>query len=77
MVEGRKLNGNRLNARTAAEQTIVWLRPELVDFSQPMRIEINGKRVMGDTSPSLDVLMEDARTRADLKRPFWGRVQSP
>jgi pimeloyl-ACP methyl ester carboxylesterase len=77
VVEGRKLNGNRLSARTAAEQTIVWLRPELVDFSQPMRIEINGKRVTGDTSPSLDVLLEDARTRADFKRPFWARVQSP
>lgn len=77
VVEGRKLNGNRLSARSAAEQTIVWLRPELVDFSQPMRIEINGKRVTGDTSPSLDVLLEDVRTRADFKRPFWARVQGP
>jgi pimeloyl-ACP methyl ester carboxylesterase len=77
MVEGRKLSGNSVRARTAAEQTIVWLRPDLVDFNKPMRIEINGKRVTADTSPSLDVLLEDARTRADFKRPFWARVEGP
>lgn len=77
VVEGRKYNNNRLSARTAAERTTVWLRPELVDFSKPIRVDVNGKRVSGDTSPNLEVLLEDARTRADLKRPFWARVQSP
>lgn len=77
LVQGRVLNGNKLSARSAAESTTVWLRPDIVDFEKPIRVEINGKRVNADTSPSMDVLLEDARTRADLVHPFWAKVQSP
>jgi len=77
LLEGRVLNGNKLSARSAAEETTIWLRPELVDFSKPIRVELNGKRVNGDTMPNLEVLLEDARTRADRQRPFWAKVQVP
>lgn len=77
VIEGKVLNGNTLSVRTAAEQTTVWLRPELVDFNQPIRVKVNGKRISGDTQPNLDTLLEDARTRGDLRRPFWAKVQTP
>jgi pimeloyl-ACP methyl ester carboxylesterase len=76
-ISGRVLNGNKLSVRSAADQTIVWLRPEVVDFDKPIKVEINGKRAVGDTEPSLEVLLEDARTRGDRQRPYWAKVQLP
>ena len=76
-VEGRILNGNHLTARTACAETTIWLRPEMVNFSQPIRVTLNGNRVTGDSQPNLEVLVEDARTRADLQRPFWAKLQVP
>jgi pimeloyl-ACP methyl ester carboxylesterase len=77
VVEGRVLNGNRLSARTACDQTLLWLRPDMVDFNQTIRVTLNGNRVKGDTTPSLEVLLEDTRTRADRQRPFWAKLQVP
>lgn len=77
ILQGEVLNGNKLSARSAADETTIWLRPELVDFSKPIRVELNGKRLTGDTTPSLDVILEDARTRVDRQRPFWAKIQSP
>jgi predicted esterase len=77
LLEGRVLNGNKISARSAADETTIWLRPELVDFSKPIRVELNGKRLTGDTTPSIEVLLEDARTRADRQRPFWAKVSVP
>ncbi|QEG33008.1 carboxylesterase family protein [Bythopirellula goksoeyrii] len=77
LVEGRIRNGNRLSARTACAETTIWLRPDIVDFDKPIRVELNGNRVKGDDQPSLEVLLEDARTRADRQRPFWAKLQAP
>ncbi|TWU23751.1 peptidase [Bythopirellula polymerisocia] len=76
-VEGRIGNGNRLSARTACAETTIWLRPDVVDFDKPIRVTLNGNRVKGDDQPSLEVLLEDARTRADRQRPFWAKLQVP
>ena len=76
-VEGRIGNGNSLSARTACAETTIWLRPDIVDFDKPIRVTLNGNRVKGDDQPSLEVLLEDARTRADRQRPFWAKLQVP
>ncbi len=76
-VEGRIGNGNRLSARTACAETTIWLSPNIVDFDKPIRITLNGNRVKGDDQPNLEVLLEDARTRADRRRPFWAKLQVP
>lgn len=79
-IRGRKFSGNKLGVFTGAEKMTVWLSPELVDFSQPLEIEHNGKRLVprGElVTPDLRTLLEDVRTRADRKRPYWAVVSSP
>ena len=41
-----------------------------------MAATINGKRVLNIT-PSLEVLLEDVRTRSDRLHPFWAKAESP
>ncbi|QDT69965.1 hypothetical protein MalM25_29090 [Planctomycetes bacterium MalM25] len=78
-IRGRKYTGNKLAIFCGAEKVTVWLSPELVDFDQPIEIEHNGRRLVprGErVTPDLGVLLEDARTRADRKRPYWAKVES-
>ena len=77
LVEGRVLKPNNLSAKTASRRTTLWLSPDLVDFSQPIRISYNGKKLnklSREIKPDLEVLLEDVRTRAERLRPFWARV---
>lgn len=79
-VRGERLTNNSLVARSASKQTTIWLSPDVVDFSQPIRVTLNGKKISdprGIVDPSVAVLLEDARTRADYQRPFWAKLQSP
>jgi len=58
------------------DSATVWLSPELVDFSKPIRISINGKRMTGKSpiEPDLPVLLEDVRSRGERLHPFWAKV---
>ena len=79
-VSGRVLKANNLSAKTAADQTTIWLSPEIVDFAKPIRIELNGRKLTkarGSTRPDLGVLLEDVRTRGDRTRPFWAKIEMP
>ncbi|TWT99131.1 hypothetical protein Pla108_00640 [Botrimarina colliarenosi] len=79
-IRGRKFSGNKLGVFAAAERITVWLSPELVNFDEPIEIEHNGKRLVprGDRiDPDVRTLLEDARTRADRKRPYWAKVATP
>lgn len=79
-VTGKILADNRLLVKTTAEKTTVWLNPNMVDFGKPVRITINGnslREARDSVGPQLDVLLEDARTRADRQRPFWAKFQWP
>ncbi|MEM1231492.1 MAG: peptidase, partial [Pseudomonadota bacterium] len=78
-VRGRKFAGNKLRVVTAAERITVWLSPELIDFDEPIEVEHNRRRLVergARVEPSLEVLLEDARTRADRQRPYWAKVES-
>lgn len=77
-VEG-KVNGNNLFVTTGADKVAVYLSPELVDFSKPILVRVNGKTLNAGKGrlidPSREVLLEDARTRADRLHPFWAKVE--
>lgn len=78
-IRGRKYTGNKLAIFARVDRVTVWLSPELVDFDEPIEIEWNGRRITDRgalVEPSLSTLLEDARTRADRKRPYWARVDS-
>ncbi len=80
LVEGRILKPNHLSARTASERTTIWLSPDLVDFSKPIRITYNGKKLSKASKtirPDIEVLLEDVRTRAERLRPFWAKLEIP
>ena len=71
---------NTLLAKTSSEKTTIWLSPEVVDFSQPIEIKLNGKKLTkarGSTEPALSVLLEDVRTRGERLRPFWAKLEVP
>lgn len=79
-VEGKRLNDNILSARSASEKTTIWLSPDVVDFESPIRVTLNGRKITdgrGMVEPSLEVLLEDVRTRADRLRPFWAKLEVP
>ncbi len=79
-VHGKRLKENILWARTASERTTIWLSPDVVDFSEPIRITLNGRKITearGIVEPDLEVLLEDVRTRADRLRPFWAKLEVP
>jgi predicted esterase len=71
---------NGINVRTSAAYATVWLAPEMVNFSQPVRVMVNGSRSKpGDPAvdPDIQVLLEDARTRADRRHVFWAKIDLP
>lgn len=72
--EGRILENNRLTLRTGAERAVIWLGPEMVDFSQRVGVSVNGRASPQRVEPRAEVLLEDVRTRADRQHPFWARV---
>ena len=75
-----KYQNNKLGVFARAARTTVWLTPDLVDFSKPIEIELNGRRITDrdqPVEPDLHVLLEDARTRGERLRPFWAKLQSP
>jgi len=76
-IKGNALSNNSLSIMTGMDKLTLWLSPEVVDFDQPIRIRINGTPInnLGSIEPSLEVLLEDVRTRADRLHPFWAKVE--
>ncbi len=75
-VAAKNMGTNGLNVTTGGKLT-VWLSPELVDFSRPITVT-QGSRTLAPSNsihPDAEVLLEDARTRADRKHPFWAKVE--
>ena len=75
-VVGRSFNNNKLGAKVRAGKVTFWLSPDIVDFDQPIQLELNGRSVISrdePVRPDVGVLLEDARTRGDRQRPFWAK----
>ncbi|TWT83941.1 hypothetical protein CA13_54150 [Planctomycetes bacterium CA13] len=61
-----------------SDQFTVWLRPTReIDMTQPVTIRYRGRRVQCNFDGTLATMLEDARRRADRKRPFWAAVHVP
>ncbi len=74
-VEG-SIKGNTVRVTSGADKVTVWLSPELVDFSKPVRIDFKGHQLNRDPNltPNVATLLDDVRTRADRQHPFWVKV---
>ncbi|ADB17703.1 peptidase-like protein [Pirellula staleyi DSM 6068] len=66
---------NGVMVSSAAQKVTIWLSPEMVDFSAKISITVNGRR-QAAPQPAIDVILEDARTRADRLHPFWAKVEN-
>jgi pimeloyl-ACP methyl ester carboxylesterase len=74
--EGRILENNRLILRTGASLATVWLSPQTVDLNSRVSISLNGRDIREAPEPSVQVLLEDVRTRGDRQHPFWAKIES-
>jgi predicted esterase len=67
---------NGINVQLHGAKVAVWLSPEWVDFNRPITITVGGMRLGAKhIKPSIPVMLEDARTRADRQHPFWAKVE--
>jgi predicted esterase len=76
-IEAKTTPGNGVVVRSGADRAKVWLSPELVDFSRPISVTLDGRKLVRDgIEPNVDVLLEDLRLRGDRQHPFWAVVES-
>ena len=76
---GKVLATNRITATAKVEKATVWLTPELVDLNEKLVVEVNNRPISPRdrfVRPDLNVLLEDARTRADRQHPFWAKLET-
>lgn len=66
-------NGLRVIKMPAKKYT-VWLHPDMVDFTRPVRVDFEGTSRRLEVAPDVAVILEDSRTRGERIRPFWARV---
>ena len=80
-VSGSIGNGNTIHISGPTEQFKVMLRPqEGIDLAEQVVIRFgSGSRAPArfEFDGSLETMLEDARQRADRKRPFWVTVTVP
>lgn len=72
------INANNIYITTGADKVTVWLSPQLVDFEKPTRVTLNSQRIGTkslNVEASLQVLLEDVRTRGDRQHPFWAKIE--
>jgi predicted esterase len=69
---------NQIRLRGPADQFKVLLRPgDGVDLTQPVVVRYGSRTIRVDFDGSLAEMLEDARQRADRKRPFWLTIPVP
>ena len=71
-LSGKRTETNGLRYKIGKHQATIWLSPGIVDFAKP--IEINGTR--REARPSIEVMLEDVRTRGDRQHPFWAKIDA-
>jgi hypothetical protein len=74
---GNLTGSNGVSIRGVGGKPTVWLAPEMVDFSKPVNVTLNGKSMAPpkNIQPDIATLLEDIRTRGDRQHPFWAKVE--
>ena len=76
-IEGTAKPTNSITVRCGADRVRVWLAPEIVDFTRPLKVTIDGREAFDDRpAPDTAVMLEDLRLRADRQHPFWAVVET-
>jgi hypothetical protein len=75
-IKGEVRPNTSLSITTGVDKLTIWLSPDVVNFDQPIKVLVNGRPLSGAGAiePNLEILLEDARTRADRLHPFWAKV---
>ena len=71
---------NGIVVKSGAHRATIWMTPEVSDFRNKIAIRFNGAAArLPDQAiePSLEVMLEDARTRSDRQHPFWAKIEMP
>jgi predicted esterase/tetratricopeptide (TPR) repeat protein len=79
-IQGYSRAHNNLTLSTGTKETTVWLAPQMVDFTTRISISVNGRPVnlpRPFIQPSVEIILEDVRTRGDRQHPFWAKVEVP
>jgi len=71
--------GNQIRVNQGpADQFIVHLHPSMgIRMDETVTVNLRSRSKKFDFDGSVDFMLEDARTRADRKRPYWARVTVP
>ena len=76
-IEAKTTPSNTVAVRCGADRVRIWLSPELIDFTRPVTVTLDGRRLKHEALvPDKRLLLEDLRTRADRQHPFWAVVES-
>ena len=75
--KGQILENNRISVTPRSERVTIWLSPKMVSFDRPIGISVKARDVRADFNPSVEVMLEDVRTRGDRQNPFWAKVEWP
>ena len=76
-IEAKAGATNTLSVRCGADRVKVWLAPELIDFTRPATVTVDGQRLLkGQPVPDARVMLEDLRLRGDRQHPFWAVVET-
>lgn len=60
------------------QQFQLWLRPDMgIELNEQINIRYNARTTRYDFDGDIATILEDARVRADRKRPFWATVPVP
>jgi predicted esterase len=75
-MQGRVSEGMiNVNVRNV-QQLTVWLSRDMIDFTRPLTVIINGRKVLLNrkVAPSVETLLEDLYERGDRQRLFWAKL---
>lgn len=59
------------------KQVQIWLRPDMVNFAQPVDVIHRGKSRKFNVTAENKILLEDVRTRGDRQAPFYASITVP
>jgi hypothetical protein len=75
--EGRVIDKHSIIVSSGANKVTVWHSPDIMTYDDPEKqtvIKIKSKAFY-KPMPSVEVMLEDVRTRGDRVHPFWGKVE--